>query len=156
MKRDITINPGFVAHNQKHLPEWHERYIGAFLWINTEKYDERIKDILTSAFGMADEIASVPYVENLIKEVEEVMDGKSGEVTWSGMDGIYSVHVFKTSTKLADMDFVGELPTSEIYLLLKDWLEFLKEYYKRAFVPLEWIKEEYMEEAKKLQKPING
>jgi len=103
-------------------------------------------------------VTSVTYVEKLIKEVEEVMEGKREKTGWDFMDGDGGVEVLKEETLLwgVGQGESGRLPTSEIYALLKDWLEFLKEYYKRSFVPLEWIKEEYMEEAKKLQKPING
>ncbi len=96
------------------------------------------------------------YVKALLKKIDNIIHGKQDVASWSGEDGIYSVEVLKEMTKVADMNFVGYIPTIEIYELLKDWLEFLKEYYKRSFVPLEWIKEEYLEEAKKLQKPING
>lgn len=110
--------------------------------------------ILTSSFE--NDFDDLNYVENLIKEVEEVMEGKRQITGWSAMDNIYQIGIEKEKTECSDMDFTGYIPTSEIYQLLKDWLEFLKEYYKRSFVPLEWIKEEYLEEAKKLQKPING
>jgi len=126
--------------------------------ITEDKNRAKCNEILQSSFESIR--PNIEYVEKLISEVEEVMDGKREVVGWSVMEGMYEVLVKRDVTICFDdsigSDFQGELPTSEIYALLKDWLEFLKEYYKRSFVPLEWIKEEYLEEAKKLQKPING
>lgn len=137
--------------------------LGYFLSDDATNEERKTLEILKTSFiesSYEGIMNSIPYVENLISEVEEVMEGKREGIGWSAMQGIYGVLVEKDQTTCFDdsigSDFQGELPTTEIYSLLKDWLEFLKEYYKRSFVPLEWIKEEYIEEAKKLQKPING
>ncbi len=118
----------------------------------------RTLGIIESSFEYSNDLHTVFYVENLIKEVEEVMSGERDTTGWWYGDGDGTVKVYKEEVELMDAfsSDSGYLPTAEIYELLKDWLEFLKEYYKRSFVPLEWIKEEYLEETKKLQKPING
>jgi len=156
-----------INYNYQKIPDYpYNGKLTVSPLLTSNRYDLSIEDrrtlgILNTSFSWNFiEFGNVPYVEKLISEVEEVMDGKREVVGWSVMEGMYEVLVKRDVTICFDdsigSDFQGELPTSEIYALLKDWLEFLKEYYKRSFVPLEWIKEEYLEEAKKLQKPING
>jgi hypothetical protein len=130
-------------------------FVSPFVSSDNSQNIELLK-ILNSSFE--NNFDDLSYIGNLIKEVEEVMGGKREKTGWWYGDGDGTVDVYKEKTLLVDAfsPHEGELPTTEIYELLKDWLEFLKEYYKRSFVPLEWIKEEYLEEARKLQKPING
>ncbi len=111
------------------------------------QHEREIASILVSSWNYESELYSIPYLTRLVKEVEDCMNGES-EIGAGWGNEMASVGTGKEMTKvwsnLSD-NSQGEIPTSEILQLLKDWKVFLEKFYS-----LGWgvVKEDIKEEAR--------
>jgi hypothetical protein len=136
--------------------------LSIYIVYNIEKFsnlynmnDNKVIELVNTSF-LEGQFYSIPYLTQLIAEIEDCMNGES-EIGAGWGNEMASVGTGKEMTKvwsnLSD-NTQGEIPTSEILQLLKDWKVFLEEFYARAWgIPLDWVKEDYLEEAKKMQNP---
>lgn len=116
-------------------------------------------NLITSFNGDGSEnlMYSVKFLEKLITETSEILEGKRENTRWSNdcveiLVGNSEMSLVQNSLPPYDSE---EFPTKDLLQLLKDWKVFLEAYYNHAYVPLEWIKPEFQDEVKKLQRPHN-
>ena len=108
------------------------------------------------------EFYDIAYLTTLISDIEHVVQYGTNEHSHGWRNVMAYVRVFPQETEVIDLldstegGIIPSIPTSEILQLLKDWKKFLEEFYGRAWgIPLDWVKPEHLEEAKKLQLPNN-
>ncbi len=128
-------------------------------WDRTKEENEII-NLLDSSFrsdsDSDDNFKTLSYVTQLIAEIEEMISKKGSGIAWGNEMASVTMD-YEYATVYSNLDSgQGDIPTSEILQLLKDWKVFLEEFYARAWgIPLDWVKPEKLEEAKKMHYP-NG